>query len=237
MNQVTIDIEEGSANVTHVDMLSVEIGVPGLPGPPGPPGQGIPPGGNPDDILAKESDDDYDTKWVTISTGSGLTPEQIRDLVAAFIVQGFGMTITHNDAADTLTFHTKVGAGTNNTFNVPPTGDMAPNTPQTASFSLAANGMLLTSIATNYPARITLYASDADMTADAGRAAGINPVGDHGVLLDFVTTVSDLDWMLSPTVSLATRSGAATYYARVTNLDTVNRLIQVQLRTVQLGRS
>lgn len=40
---------------------------------------------------------------ITLPAGSSADPETIRDLVAAFAVAGTGVTITHNDAADTLT--------------------------------------------------------------------------------------------------------------------------------------
>jgi hypothetical protein len=38
----------------------------GAGGDPGPPGPGVPAGGHTDDILVKNSDDDYDTKWVAV---------------------------------------------------------------------------------------------------------------------------------------------------------------------------
>lgn len=46
--------------------LTVELGGALLPGPPG---QGVPPGGETGQVLAKASGDDYDTVWRTLSGG------------------------------------------------------------------------------------------------------------------------------------------------------------------------
>lgn len=43
--------------------------------------------------------------------GGGLTAEQIRDLVAAFIVAGANVTVTHDDSGDTLTIAASGGGG------------------------------------------------------------------------------------------------------------------------------
>lgn len=41
--------------------------------------------------------------WGDAASGGGLTEEQVRDLVAGFLVAGANVTITHDDAGDTLT--------------------------------------------------------------------------------------------------------------------------------------
>lgn len=46
-------------------------GTQGVQGPPGPAGQGLAAGGTTDQVLAKNSDADYDTKWVTETGGGG----------------------------------------------------------------------------------------------------------------------------------------------------------------------
>jgi hypothetical protein len=43
--------------------------------------------------------------------GSTYTDEQVRDVVAAFVQAGTNITVTHNDAADTLTFAATGGSG------------------------------------------------------------------------------------------------------------------------------
>ena len=51
--------------------------------------------------------------WVllTTGTGGGLTAEQVRDTIAAALVEGTGIDIVYNDAADTITI-TNTGTGT-----------------------------------------------------------------------------------------------------------------------------
>jgi len=65
-----------------------------------------------------------------------------------------------------------------------------------------------------------LYRTAAQRTADAARDVTTDPTGDHGVLLEFVTSTGDLDWALTPTVDLHSDDGSANFYGRITNLDT-----------------
>lgn len=55
--------------------------------------------------------DAYGVPIVGGGGGGGLTPEQIRDLVAGFLVGGTNITIVHDDAADTLTINSSSGSG------------------------------------------------------------------------------------------------------------------------------
>lgn len=66
-------------------------------------------------------------------------------------------------------------------------------------------GYRLYKIRANKSARVEIYGASAYQTADAGRAIGTDPTGDHGVILDFVMPAvgsgsSKLDWTLSPMV-------------------------------------
>ena len=66
-------------------------------------------------------------------------------------------------------------------------------------------------------ARVRAYASDAYRDADAARAVGVDPAGDHGLLLDFALTADDLAWMLSPTADLYSSDGSSTLRFLVKN--------------------
>lgn len=68
----------------------------------GPAGPGVPDGGTANQVLAKVDATDYNTQWVT-GGGGGLSAEEVRDSVAAFVVGGDNLDATHDDGADTLT--------------------------------------------------------------------------------------------------------------------------------------
>ncbi len=55
-------------------------------------------------------------------------------------------------------------------------------------------------IATDRAARFRGYATGAQRDADMARPRGRDPVGDHGLLLDFATTATQLSWTLTPAV-------------------------------------
>ncbi len=80
-------------------------------------------------------------------------------------------------------------------------------------FALAANAGVSGSIAlgrvatiyriqTSRAARVRLYGTVAQCDADVARAVGVDPTGDHGCFLDFVTTGADLEWTIAPSVTV-----------------------------------
>jgi hypothetical protein len=72
-------------------------------------------------------------------------------------------------------------------------------------------------VQTDIPARIRLYASEEQRAADAERKIGRDPVGDHGLLFELISTPQQLSYSLSPKVDFATDDGSSNYYAAVTN--------------------
>lgn len=63
-----------------------------------------------------------------------------------------------------------------------------------------ATGYRVSKIQTDVPARVRLYATAAQRDADVSRAIGTDPTGDHGLLLEYVTTASQLTGTLTPVV-------------------------------------
>jgi hypothetical protein len=63
-----------------------------------------------------------------------------------------------------------------------------------------ATGFRLLSVATDKAARVRLYNRTAKQSADLARAIGTDLTGDHGVVLEYVTTPSVLSATLSPEV-------------------------------------
>lgn len=98
----------------------------------------------------------------------------------------------------------------------------------------AARGQMAVNVETSREARVQVYATAADRTADAARPIGTDPVGDHGVLLDVVTVSGDLSWRLSPAVLLANMDTPAvgTLYLRITNMGSVGTVTTTLTRIV-----
>lgn len=68
-----------------------------------------------------------------------------------------------------------------------------------ATVTLALSYRLLR-VVTNKPARVRLYTSAAKQSADVARTIGTDPAGDHGVVLDVVTTTTNLSLDFAPQV-------------------------------------
>lgn len=86
-------------------------------------------------------------------------------------------------------------------------------------------------IVTDRPARVRLYTTSAKRDADSPRTAGSMPTGDHGLVVDLVTTSGDLDWDLSPVVDgsdgKTTPNGSIPYI--VTNMSGVTSTVTATL--------
>jgi hypothetical protein len=87
-------------------------------------------------------------------------------------------------------------------------------------------------IQTNYPARVRFYTKSVYRTADAARAVGDLPTGEHGVVADFVTDDSNLILDCSPIPSGTNREAFRTgdISIAVQNRDTVVRVIIVTVK-------
>lgn len=83
-------------------------------------------------------------------------------------------------------------------------------------------------IITNRPARVRLYPTAAMRDADISRSVGIKPTGNHGRLLEVVTTISLLELILSPAVDITSVDPfSSDFYTSVTNRDTVSGAVAV----------
>ena len=79
------------------------------------------------------------------------------------------------------------------------TASLAAGAQETGAVLLAA-GYRVYRVDTDRPARVRLYTTAAQRDADAGRALGTDPTGDHGLLLEVATTSSLLGLDMSPVV-------------------------------------
>lgn len=87
------------------------------------------------------------------------------------------------------------------------------------------------SITTDRAARVRAYSTSAHRTADAARAAGTDPTGNHGCLLDVVLVAGTLTIDFSPLVNLVNLDGtpATTIYFAVTNTSGSTSTVQVTI--------
>ena len=79
------------------------------------------------------------------------------------------------------------------------TASLAAAASEAGAIALAKSYHLL-SITTDRPCRVRLYATVAQRDADAARAIGTDPTGNHGLMLEYVSTAGVLAATLSPAV-------------------------------------
>lgn len=94
-------------------------------------------------------------------------------------------------------------------------GSIAPGVNIKGFGSFAASYRMY-SISTDAPCRLRMYTTAAKRDADLSRAIGTDPTGDHGLILEFVSTSTTLSADLSPMVDGFTGSDGVVYYT-ITN--------------------
>lgn len=96
---------------------------------------------------------------------------------------------------------------------------------------------ILHKITTDFAARVEAYASPAYRTTDAARAVGILPSGEHGVIIDAVTTAGDLAKDASPDAVGASKEAVPTadIPIAVTNMSGAAHVITVTFNRTLLA--
>jgi hypothetical protein len=95
------------------------------------------------------------------------------------------------------------------------TASLADGATQTGVITLGRSSLVL-KFTGSCACRIRLYSTAAYRTADAARAPGTDPTGEHGVMLDIVLPAGNLTWDLSPLAAVTNDDGPAIsdiYYA------------------------
>lgn len=108
------------------------------------------------------------------------------------------------------------------------TGILAPGANAFLELPLGKAYSLLT-VATNFPARVRVYATASHRAADASRTVDKAPENDHGLVAEVVTAASLLALHFAPMPFGANQEAipSAAAYLAVTNTDVVPRSIKV----------
>jgi len=109
------------------------------------------------------------------------------------------------------------------------------------NFTNGAATYTLLQVGSDYPARIRIYDSTASRTADASRPVGTDPLPGSGVISEVITYTGlpltipgALTQALTPAVQGYTANDTNTIPVRVTNNDTVTRVVTVYLKLVKI---
>lgn len=110
------------------------------------------------------------------------------------------------------------------------TASIAAGTQELTSISMS-RGYRVIALKTDRPARVRIYATAAQQAADAARPVGTDPTGNHGLLLEYVTTSGMLEAVLSPMVDGASMevTPSNNIPVTVTNLSGSAATVQVDL--------
>lgn len=115
------------------------------------------------------------------------------------------------------------------------TASLANNAEEVGVIALGKSSLVLR-VQTTAKCRIRLYSTAAYRAADSARAPGIDPTGEHGVMLDILFPVGNLTWDLSP-LSLVTNDDGppvSNIYYAIQNLSGAAAAITVTVTRIQL---
>lgn len=116
------------------------------------------------------------------------------------------------------------------------TTSLAPGATDNSHTAPIGKSGVIIRVETDRPARVRLYATAAALTADTARPAGTDPTGEHGVLLDLVTTATTLDFVLSPKVVYSSdeTTPSSNISMAVQNLDTSASTVTVVITRITI---
>ncbi len=164
----------------------------------------------------------YDDATGKIS--AAIIPEAVQDIMGAAII-GNGIGVTYDDPAGTVT----LSPATRQTLTKV-TGSLATMASETGVLAMAPAWRAL-SVTVDKACRIRLYTTTSARTADASRAPGTDPTGDHGVMLDLVFTGAST-LTLSPTVDGFVPSGSSVPYS-IQNRDAATGTVTADITWVR----
>lgn len=223
----------------------------GTPGSTGTNGQGVIPGGTANQVLAKIDSTSYNTRWQSLATVSttgnyssliGIPTAYTATSINVFLdVDTASIPPTNNQAlvwnASSSTWKPATVIGLSSRATVRATTALSLTAGSTENCQVAAaKSYLLSKVSTNYPAWIRIYSDGASRTADSGRTEGNDPLPGRGVIAEVITSVGALAQLITPGVLGFNNDTitTSTLYLAVTNKDSVDRIINVDLTILQL---
>lgn len=153
-----------------------------------------------------------------------------KDLMASTLFAGTGISINYNSTTGRITINAG-GAGTTGFIADTLSVNSPSLIPGNSAIVSALTQPLLTArkINTTYPARIRIYHTSAYASSDLNRSITTELTGNHGCLLEVVTTPSYQALDLTPAVQLYSTETTPRLYISFTNLDNSNRIIPLVL--------
>lgn len=165
---------------------------------------------------------------------TGTFPEELADI--AELEAGDVVLIRRGNSIIVIDYN-QLGGGT--TYTPPVREDVTfysneipNNANDTGSVSISTRYQLV-QITTDVPARVRLYTDTAKRDADISRPIGTDPVGNHGLIFEFVSSPSLLTADLSPLVDGFCDISDIPF--TITNLSGSNDTIDVTLNHIKLG--
>jgi len=150
-----------------------------------------------------------------------------------------GQVLSYDDASSTWIPADSTGGsgggGTRGTTSIT-TGSLdAGATDSSQKFTLGKLCSVI-KLVTDKPAWVRVYSKPSYQSADSGRGQTSDPAGEHGVLLECITTSGNLELDLAPAAMIYSLDGAQTTQVNVTvkNLDSTAGAITVTLTSVGL---
>lgn len=152
---------------------------------------------------------------------------------SGYVEQYLAVPISTGATAGTFspgTSWNQVGVVPSRTTATYTTASLAAQGSETGNIQLSV-GYRLYKIVSSRPARVRVYATTAHRTADAARLMGVDPVGDHGVILEFAAQSALLSAVLSPFVDGASMESSPVNQIPISiqNLDSAAGTVAVTL--------
>lgn len=172
--------------------------------------------------------------WVAADTAPTLAIKDEGNLLTSeansLNFTGAGVTATNSNGAITVSVPNSTSEGAVSQT----TAVLSPNLSEQAELTLGRANVILR-LASNRACRVRFYLNNSYRASDASRPLGVDPVGEHGVLLEIVTNNinSTIDCAPLPIVA-SSNSGSNLIPITITNLDQTAGSVTININYLSL---